>query len=94
MRDGGLLKAVTDEQPVKLAWSVLGDMPEALKDGVACWTTPDALYPEGEVVIAGGLWPVGVAHMPGSYSRLNFSFAFDVARRAWRPLPLPPGPGR
>ena len=44
MRDGGLLKAVTDEQPVKLAWSVLGDMPEALKDGVACWTTPDALW--------------------------------------------------
>ena len=86
--------AVTDEQPVQLEWSVLGDMPEALKDGVACWTAPNAQYPEGEVVLAGGLWPVGVAHVSG-HNRLNFSFSFDIARRAWLPLPLPPySPGR
>ncbi len=80
----------SDAQPVRLDWSVPGDVPEAVKDSVACWSTPDAAYPEGEVVIAGGLWPVGVAHLPSGHNRLNFSFAYDVARATWRSLPLPP----
>ena len=41
---------------------VRGMPADALKDGVACWMAPDAAFPEGEVVIAGGLWPVGIAH--------------------------------
>ena len=53
---------VTDARPFRLEWDVIGDMPYALKDGVACWMAPDAAFPEGEVVIAGGLWPVGIAH--------------------------------
>ena len=87
--------AVTDAQPLKLAWDVAGDMPHALKDGVACWMPPDAAFPEGEVVIAGGLWPSGVAHEPSVHVNRNRSYSYDVARNAWRPLSLPPYvPGR
>ena len=53
-------------RPVELEWDVAGDMPHALKDGVACWFGPAPGRPEGEVVIAGGLWPTGIAHEPGS----------------------------
>jgi hypothetical protein len=86
--------SVTDAQPIHLDWGIIGDMPEALKDGVTCWMAPDSSFPEGEIVIAGGLWPVGIAHM-GGHNRLNYSFSYDVAMRTWRPLPLPPfTPGR
>ena len=55
--------SVTDSRPLHLEWDIVGDMPNAFKDGVACWMAPDSSFPEGEVVIAGGLWPLGIAHM-------------------------------
>ena len=33
--------------------------------------------------------PVGIAHM-GGHNTLNHSFSYDVARKVWRALPLPP----
>jgi hypothetical protein len=87
--------SVTDARSVRMDWDVAGDMPRALKDGVACWMAPDGSFPEGEVVIAGGLWPVGIAHEKGEHVYLNHSYSYDVARQTWRPLPLPPfEPGR
>jgi hypothetical protein len=86
--------SVTDAKPIKLEWDILGDKPAALKDGVACWMAPTPAFPEGEVLIAGGLWSVGIAHMHEQVY-LNKAFAYDVARRLWTPLPLPPfTPGR
>lgn len=81
---------VTDARPISLAWSVVGDMPHALKDGVACWVGPTAAFPEGEVLIAGGLWPTGIAHSPSLNEHLNRSLSYDVATKRWRDLPLPP----
>ena len=81
--------SITDVRPVRLDWDIVGDMPNAFKDGVACWMPPDLLFPEGEVLIAGGLWPIGIAHM-GGHNRLNFSYSYDVSRQTWKPLPLPP----
>ena len=87
--------AITDAQPVRLDWSIIGDMPHAMKDGHACWMAPDSAHPEGEVLIAGGLWPTGIAHLHWGTQFLNRSYSFDVARRQWTPLPLPPlVPGR
>ena len=52
-------------------------------------------YPEGEVLIAGGLWPVGIAHESSVNVLRNYSYSYDVMRKAWAPLPLPPfEPGR
>ena len=70
-------------------------MPRALKDGVSCWMAPTDAFPEGEVLVAGCLWPVGIAHEASCHSYLNYSFSYDVARQLWKPLPLPPfEPGR
>lgn len=87
--------SVTDEQPVQTSWSIVGDMPYALKDGVACWMAPSASFTEGEVLFAGGLWPQGIAHERSIRVLRNRSFSYDVARKTWAPLPLPPfEPGR
>ena len=86
---------VTDARPVRLDWDVAGDMPHALKDGVACWFPPGPGRPEGQVLVAGGLWTTGIAHMPGTHSILNRSYEYDVATGAWTALPPPPfTPGR
>ena len=71
--------SVTDAAPVRADWSVVGDMPHAVKDGVACWMAPTDAFPEGEVLIAGGLWPVGIAHEKSSNVLRNRSYSYDVA---------------
>ena len=88
-------KSIIDGRPISLDWSVVGDMPHALKDGIACWLPPAAGLPEGQVLIAGGLWPSGIAHTPSFKEHLNYSFSFNVATKGWTTLPLPPFvPGR
>lgn len=47
------------------------------------------------MLIAGGLWPVGIAHESSVNVLRNYSYSYDVMRKAWAPLPLPPfEPGR
>ena len=92
--ESGYEGPTTDARPLSLEWQIAGEMPRAGKDGVSCWFAPDVAFPEGEVVIAGGLWPVGIAHM-GGRNTLNHSYSYDVARDKWRTIPLPPlTPGR
>jgi hypothetical protein len=92
--ESGYEGPTTDSRPLRVEWDIAGEMPRAGKDGVACWFAPDSHFSEGEVVIAGGLWPVGIAHM-GGHNTLNHSFSYDVARKKWRTIRLPPlTPGR
>lgn len=91
---------VTDARPVSLGWDIVGDMLFALKDGVACWIQPGnaaerSLTPEGEVVLAGGLWPTGIAKTKSMVIHRNRTLSYNVAAKRWQNLPPPPFlPGR
>ena len=56
--------AVTDARPVGLEWGVLGDMPLAWKDGVACWVAPET------VLVAGGQYGIGEKYSYDAERRL------------------------